>query len=141
MRRRSRRIYALCFWGIHRSFDSPSSALRATRTSLRMTILINLQYRRSSYAVVLQRVQGLVRLVQRKDLHLGVNRDLSCHAHEIMAVFPRVVCHAADGAFLINQRVRKIWNITHLDSALNHIPALLERGERGWNQLAGGRED
>src|SRR3984893_14108249 len=115
-------------WNVYRS---PSIAPSVT----------DVQHRRSLNRVVLQRVQCAVGFVQREHLHSRANGDLGSHTQKIFSVLTRIVCNAANLAFLIQQIVSKRWYLTHVDSAQDQFPSLAKRLQRRRDNFTSGSKN
>src|SRR4029077_2556884 len=91
--------------------------------------------------VVLQLIQGLMGIAQRKPLHLSVDGDLRGDTQEVYSVLARIVSHTANHPLLIEQAVIQRWNRAHVNPAQGQRSALLQRFERCGHDLTRGREN
>jgi hypothetical protein len=66
-----------------------------------MRWVLNTDHCCSLHTIMFERFQGMVGLLQRKDLSLRANRNLRRHAQEIMSILTRVVGHASDHTLVI----------------------------------------
>src|SRR5215472_6637363 len=87
------------------------------RLGMTLTLYSDFQNARAPDAVVFQRLERLVCLIERENLHFGVDGDRRGDLHEITTVLSRVVGHAANGALLIDEVVGEGRDGAHVNSA------------------------
>src|SRR5947208_7238977 len=79
--------------------------------------------------------------MQRKNLHVRLNRDFSRHAEEILAILPRVVGYTSNHPLLVQQVVGERRNRTYMNSAEHQHAAFLQRLLRPADDLSAGFPD
>src|SRR5205823_11179321 len=89
--------------------------------------LQNTQDRGALNGVVLEGFERAIGVMQRKNLHVRLNRDFSRHAEEILAILPRVVGYTSNHPLLVQQVVGERRNRTHMNSAEHQHAAFLQR--------------
>ena len=87
---------------------------------------------------VLQRGTGVLKGVGG---HVGADGHLRGQGEELLAVGARQVGHRAQDPLAPEVRVRKGWDVAHVDSAAHDRAALSDRSQRRRHELAGRRED
>src|SRR5215472_2542189 len=87
------------------------------RLGMTLTLYSDFQNACAPDAVLFQRLQRVVSLIERKNLHFGMNGDRRGDLHEIATVLSRVVGHAANAALLIDEVIREGRDRAHVNSA------------------------
>ena len=91
--------------------------------------------------IVFQSVEGAVRVLERKQLHAGMNGNFRRDLQKILAILARVVCDAADDALLVEKIVAERGDRAHVDAAENQRATLTKNVEGGGNDGSGRGED
>src|ERR1044071_5595349 len=77
-----------------------------------------------------QALQRFIGFRKRKRFHLRAHWNFRRELHELRAVPARQVGHRTDRPFFPEKRIRKRWNITHMDAARDHSAAFANSLER-----------
>src|SRR5450830_299042 len=99
------------------------------------------QHAGAANCVRLQRDQRIVRLLEAERPDVRRDGDARGLGQERAPVVAGVVRDAADDALLVEELIRDRRGVAHVNSAEDERSPLVERGETGGNQLAGGGED
>jgi len=70
-----------------------------------------------------QALQRFIGFRKRKRFHLRAHWNFRRELHELRAVPARQVGHRTDRPFFPEKRIRKRWNVTHMDAARDHSAA------------------
>jgi len=88
-----------------------------------------------------QAFECFVGVLEREGLGVRAHQNLRGLPEKSVTVLARVVCHTAEAALPIEELVGQFRDRAHVDAAEHEGAALVEVGERGGYDLAGGSED